>query len=71
MMSRAAEPSDPRDPDQASRRVRHDRERSDMERKSDGGLLFRARCSCGWVSEPVDIARTFLVWDEHWQNRKG
>jgi len=42
-----------------------------MERQPDGSLLFRARCSCGWVSEPVDIARTFLVWDDHWQNRNS
>lgn len=71
MMSRAAEPSDPRESSQPSQRPRHERERSDMERLPDGGLLFRARCSCGWVSEPVDIARTFLVWDDHWQNRRG
>lgn len=68
MMHRASEPSPRKDPLEPGR-VRHERERSDMERQADGGLLFRARCSCGWVSEPVDIARTFLVWDEHWENR--
>lgn len=71
MMSRSSQPPDPHEPHEASQRVRHERERSDMERQPDGGLLFRARCSCGWVSELVDIARTFLVWDDHWQNRRG
>lgn len=71
MMSRAAGPPEQPEPSPTGQRPRHERERSDMERQPDGGLLFRARCSCGWVSEPVDIARTFLVWDEHWQNRRG
>ncbi len=71
MMSPLSEPWDTQAPNQPTRRVRHDRERSDMHRQPDGSLLFRARCSCGWSSELEDIARTFLVWDDHWQNRRA
>ena len=32
----------------------------------DVPMMFRARCSCGWVSEPVPASRTVLVWEAHY-----
>lgn len=48
---------------------RHERDGSDLERQPDGALLFRVRCTCGWRSEPVPMARTILVWEDHWISR--
>lgn len=37
----------------------------------DGGTRrYRARCSCGWISDPVDSAQTVLVWDAHAQDTR-
>lgn len=44
---------------------RHRRERSELVRGADSSLRFRARCSCGWEGELVDIAQTFSSWDDH------
>ncbi len=54
---------------QAEHRRKHERQPSELVRQPDGSLLFRSRCSCGWQSEPVGMAQTFLVLDEHWQDR--
>jgi hypothetical protein len=28
-------------------------------------LLFRAVCTCGWMSKPVDAGATVHVWIDH------
>lgn len=53
----------------SERRPRHQRDGSDLQREPDGTLRFRVRCACGWRSEPVPMAQTILVWEDHWTNR--
>lgn len=48
---------------------RHERDGSDLERHDDGTLAFRVRCTCGWRSDPVPMARTVVVWEDHWAYR--
>jgi len=56
-------------------RTRHVAGKSELVRSADGGLRFRARCTCGWASEPISAAVVLAAWEEHrketryWQNR--
>ena len=34
--------------------------------REDVPTLFRARCSCGWLSEPIPASQTVLVWEAHY-----
>lgn len=47
------------------RRGQHQQIPSEMIARPDGSKRFRARCSCGWTSDPVEIALSFAVWEEH------
>ena len=33
-----------------------------------GRSVFRARCSCGWISEPVDAGLVLVHWQEHYED---
>lgn len=55
----------PDGPTSGSRRMRHEWLRSEMIQLRPGELRFRACCSRGWTSDPVDMALTVAVWDDH------
>ena len=44
---------------------KHDRGHSEMIRLPDGTLRFRAVCSCGWKSRPVDMDYVVTRWERH------
>lgn len=58
-------------PTAGSGRMRHERLRSERVQLRPGEPRFRARCSCGWTSDPVEMALSFAVWDDHLENTRG
>jgi hypothetical protein len=58
------------EPPGPSHRKRHVELRTQMERNEQGALVFRARCSCGWVSEIIRAEETLLAWEEHVEGTK-
>jgi anti-anti-sigma factor len=36
-----------------------------MHRSDDGSTVFRARCSCGWRSQPMPAELIVEVWERH------
>lgn len=33
--------------------------------RTNAGLMFRARCSCGWTGGPVDASQVVVDWEAH------
>lgn len=52
-------------------RSRHVADKSELVRSADGGFRFRARCTCGWASEPVSAERVIAAWEEHCEEARS
>jgi hypothetical protein len=50
---------------------RHVRVKSELLHDADGDLRFRARCSCGWTSQPVSAGSVVAVWERHHEASTG
>ena len=50
---------------------RHVRVKSDLLHDGDGDLMVRARCSCGWASQPVSAGSVVAVWERHHEASTG
>lgn len=44
---------------------RHREEKSEFVMTSDEAQRFRAVCSCGWKSEPIDASEVVIAWESH------